>query len=213
MARRHRVAQQRRRIIPTPRRPRSSPGQSGARSSGPRQGPMIGSVTYQTVESGGRPLTILHPLNHRSRPDASWRSSPLGQRQIHLLDWLRASMRRTARSDRRYRHHPTRRGRAGEAARARSLRLPVLPPRALADGVRKHPRADGDRKAARRRGARTTAPGNGAVGSRPSLPSPVSGEQQRIANRPAPRQRSANRACDEPTGNLDSRPTHIMNCC
>ena len=70
------------------------------------------------------------------------------------------------------RHHAPRRGRAGAPARpADRLRLPVLPPDAVAHGVRERAGADGTGRRARcAMRARRAAARSGAVGPRASLP-------------------------------------------
>ena len=172
----------------------------------------------KTVESGGQPLTILHPLD-LDVPDGQFLAivGPSGSGKSTLLGLI-AGLDAPSTGhdrDRRHRHHRARRGRAGAAARREDrVRLPVLPPDAVADGVRERPGADGDRRPPRRRGARAGA----ARRSRPARPRPslsVAAVGRRAAARRASRARwptiRRSMLADEPTGNLDSaNGRHIM---
>ena len=112
----------------------------------------------KTVSSGGRPLTILHPLDlHVAGRRAPRHRRAVGQRQVDAdrPDGRARPADERRDPDRRHRHHQARRGRAGAPARPRHrLRLPVLPPGAVADRVRERARADGDRRPPRRDRAR-----------------------------------------------------------
>ena len=111
------------------------------------------------VPSGTGMLTILHPLD-LTHPVGPRRRDhrAVGQRQVDAARAARRARRAVdgQRHHRRRRHHGARRGRAGAVARpADRLRLPVLPPAAVADRARERARADGD---CRRQAARPRAP-------------------------------------------------------
>ena len=108
----------------------------------------------KTVDSGGHPLTILHPLDYSIAsgefvaivgPSGSGKSTLLG-----LLAGLDAPTTGSIVIDG-VDITTLGRGRARRAARAEDrLRLPVLPPRALAHRHRERAGADGDRRTPRR---------------------------------------------------------------
>ena len=172
----------------------------------------------KTVDSGGHPLTILHPLDYSIAsgefvaivgPSGSGKSTLLG-----LLAGLDAPTTRIDRHRRR-RHHPPRRGRAWRQLRGEKIGFVfqffhLVPSLTAIENVQVPMEIAGRRDAIAR--ARQLIDEVGLADRAHHYPSQLSGgEQQRVAIARALANDPPIVLADEPTGNLDSATgRHIM---
>ena len=172
----------------------------------------------KTVMSGTEPLTILHPLTLQIPhgqfvaivgPSGSGKSTLLG-----LIAGLDAPTSGSVLIDGVDITRLDEDALAQAARREDRLRVPVLSPDSVADGVRERRGADGDRRRRRRaaRGPSALLEEVGLTGRAHHYPSQLSGgEQQRVALARALANDPPIVLADEPTGNLDTaNGRHIM---